>query len=204
MAAAEARRKTVTKPCLVCSVPVKCFGLRGLEMVRRGSVYCSDSCRSIRRKEVSSATMAATNRKYASKRMRLRNPMKRPEVQEKVRTKLRSMGWMPPVRGGRGKSVPLPQAAMAAALGWPVEVIVPTRLKRSEGHPTHYSLDVGNEALMVAVEVDGGSHDSFKVKARDKRKDDFLRSKGWKVFRFTNGEVAADLAACVRKVLSSI
>lgn len=173
-------------------------------MSRRGRAYCSEGCKRAWVGRRRAATMAATNRKYASARMRRNNPMKRPEILEKVRTKLRAMGWMPPVRGGRGKPVPIYQAAMAAALGWPVEVIVPTRQRRSEGHPTHYSLDVGNEALKIAVEVDGGSHCALKVRARDKRKDEFLRSRGWKVFRFTNEEVEADLARCVRKVLSSI
>lgn len=77
-------------------------------------------------------------------------------------------------------------------------------MKRSDGNPTHYSLDVANEALKIAVEVDGGSHVALAVRARDKRKDEFLRSRGWKVFRFTNRQVEEDLAACVRIVRSSI
>jgi saccharopine dehydrogenase (NAD+, L-lysine-forming) len=70
--------------------------------------------------------------------------------------------------------------------------------------PYHFKLDIANKPLKVCVEVDGSSHNSLKVAAADKRKEDFLTGEGWTVLRFSNEQVMEHLEECVQKVLSSI
>lgn len=187
---------------------VECQGrkpnYRSLNAVRTGGVYCSLECRDALGKERSARTMAETNRRYASQRMREKNPMRNPESKAKMKTTLRAMQWKPPVQGGNGKPPSVPQMLLASALGWQMEVAVPTRQPRGSGYPTSYKLDIGNRDLRVGVEVDGASHCSLERQAQDRKKEDLLRSLGWKVLRFTNKDVTRNLSACVREVLSSI
>ena len=35
----------------------------------------------------------------------------------------------------------------------------------------------------VALEIDGRTHDDVEIINKDKRKDNFLKSKGWQVYR---------------------
>lgn len=145
--------------------------------------------------------MASTNRKYASQRMKNNNPMKREEVRAKVSSTLRAMGWGPVKRGGNGRGATIHQQALASSLGWECEVVVTT----GEGYiPNHYKIDIAEEVLKIAIEVDGHSHKAKKVRAADKRKEEFLLSQGWKVLRFSNQEIEENLSGCVRKVLSMI
>lgn len=169
-----------------------------------GRAYCGKECSGKYRAKRSSATMAATNRKYASERMRERNPMRHAAVRERVRTSLRAMGWKPPVRGGNGHPPTAPQLALAAALGWKMEVAVPTKMPRESGYPTCYKLDIANVVLKVGVEVDGFGHQSLKVQAKDAKKEKFLTSIGWTLLRFSNRQVTEHLAECVQTVLSTI
>jgi hypothetical protein len=199
------RAKVVLLPCAECGATVECRGTVGLQWARNGRAYCSPACRDRYTSRLSSERMARTNRKHASRRMRERNPMYNPVAREKMRTTLRAMGWQPSVRGGNGKGPTAPQLALACALGWPMEQIVPTRAGRTNPDrlPRHYKLDIANPTLRVAIEVDGGSHCGEERKAQDRKKDSFLRSIGWTVLRFSNREVTGDLAACVRTVLST-
>lgn len=136
---------------------------------------------------------------------RTSNGMHNPEVRALVSTKLRAMGWKPPIRGGNGKGATVHQMALASALGWEMEVVIPTKAQKSEqAYPACYKVDIGNAALRVAVEVDGNSHLTIERKAKDKKKDDFLNSIGWTVLRFTNKQVAEHLEDCVQMVLSTI
>jgi hypothetical protein len=139
-----------------------------------------------------------------SERMRMRNPMRMPGVKERATASLRAMGHKPRVRGGNGCGATVPQALLAKALGWPMEVVVPTRMKRATGFPGCYKLDVANSDLMVGVEVDGGSHASLDRQAQDRKKDAFLSSIGWTVLRFSNEVAMEHLEECVQTVLSTI
>jgi hypothetical protein len=114
------------------------------------------------------------------------------------------MGWMPQVQGGNGKPPPVAQMLLASALGWEMEVAVPTKQPRGSGYPTCYKLDMANRDLRIGVEVDGPSHCSLERQAQDRKKEELLQSLGWKVLRFSNEVVIRNLNACVREVLSSI
>jgi very-short-patch-repair endonuclease len=65
----------------------------------------------------------------------------------------------------------------------------------------NYILDFYCSELMLAIEIDGQSHDNKQE--YDKNRDDFLKACGIKVFRFTNQEVLTNLEG-VREKLKSI
>ena len=176
--------------CIVC----------GLEITTKK--LCSNpKCKS----EHSRRTIQSTFKRHGEiTRFRKTNGMKDPKTREKVSTKLRAMGWRPVIHGGNGRPHPVHQTALAAALGWQMEVVIPTGLWRGSGYPTCYKADIGNPVLKIAIEVDGGSHNSIGQMAKDKKKTEFLESKGWKVLRFKNKTVETDILACVAEVLSII
>lgn len=171
---------------------------------RIGILLCSH-CTKERQRKISSETMSRTNRIYSSERMKKNNPMYKEDVRAKVSTTLRAMGWKPTVRGGNGTGPTVHQMLLASALGWEMEVVVPTgHWRDGSGYPTCYKIDIANPSLKIAIEVDGESHSSFLTKERDKKKERFLVGKGWKVVRFTNKDVGSDLNGCVKTVLSMI
>ena len=128
--------------------------------------------------------------------------MRRPEVRAQVSRTLKAMGWGPVSRGGNGRGPTPQEKALAEALDWPTNVIVPTGSK-GKGYPTHYKIDVGNPTLQVAIEIDGHSHDCLARRAQDRKKDGFLRGIGWTVFRFTNAQVDESVTDCAQTVLST-
>lgn len=91
------------------------------------------------------------------------------------------------------------QKKLADALGWPMEVIVPTGQRR-DGIPSWYAIDVANEDLKIAIEVDGSIHWKTSVQEADQRKTKFLESLGWKVLRFWNGEVDRNLSGVLEVI----
>lgn len=207
--AGKPRHSTIIKTtCRECGSPVTLDSKKDKgrydHFKQTGRVYCSRQCSTEHRRRVSSQTMAETNRKYASSRMKARNPMKDPKVRAKVSKTLQEMNWGPQIQGGNGRGPTKPQRLLAEALGWPMEITVPTKTTRGHGYPTHYKVDVGHPELKVAIEVDGPSHQSLVVKKQDRKKEAFLRSRGWIVLRFSNQEVMDDLAGCVRTVMSTI
>ncbi len=163
--------------------------------------HCSEECASGFKSKSSSFHMAKTNRKYASERMKKNNPMKNEKSREKMKTTLRAMGHKPIKRGGNGKGPTIHQLALATALGWEMEVVIPTKIKKGNGYPTCYKVDIGNKILKIAVEVDGKSHNLLSRMDQDKKKDDLLISFGWKVIRFKNEEIQDNLFECVQKVI---
>jgi very-short-patch-repair endonuclease len=73
-----------------------------------------------------------------------------------------------------------------------------------DGMPSHYKIDLAFPDIMLAIEIDGGSHASITRKASDQRKDRFLVGLGWTVLRFTNKEVLRNLTSCVQTLMSTI
>jgi very-short-patch-repair endonuclease len=91
------------------------------------------------------------------------------------------------------------------ALGWPVEVKVLTKARANGRHdlPNCYKLDIANEELKIAVEVDGASHRTLAGQEQDARKTAFLESQGWTVLRFWNSQVMKNLNECAQTVTST-
>lgn len=176
--------------CVICSNPTE-------------KKLCGDSkCRS----EFSRQTIRNSLKKHGGEitRFRKTNGMHRPEVRALVSTKLRAMGWKPILRMGNGTGPTIQQQALAAALGWEMELVIRTHKKQGSGYPSCYKADVGNSDLKVAIDVDGNSHMLISRKGQDQKKDELLRSLGWSVVRFSNRLVDRNLNACVQEVLSMI
>jgi hypothetical protein len=107
----------------------------------------------------------------------------------KMRARLKEINHKPIKRGGNGRLLPLAQLALLHALGegWEAEVVVPTKMRQlGIGYPTCYKIDIANQQMMVAIEVDGGSHTTLKRRAQDKKKSEFLISQGWSIYRVSN------------------
>jgi hypothetical protein len=195
--------KIIVLPCIECGKETTLQG-KQLYMARNGKVYCSQECSDKRKARISSATMADTNRKYASERMTRKNPMKNPIAKEKMISAARVRGWPETSqRGGNGKSIPLPQQLLACALGWPTEVVIKTNARKL-GFPPCYKVDIANETLKIAIEIDGKSHAMLVKQGQDQKKTSFLESLGWIVLRFSNAQIKTSLAQCVQTVLSTI
>jgi hypothetical protein len=197
----EARKKTVHATCLQCGKEYVAEGRTALAKIRRGRPTCSGSCADLAKREIFSKTMAETNKKHASARMKRKNPMHNDAIRESVSQRLREIGHKPKVLGGCGRGLTEPQRLLSEAMGWPTEVVVPTRLKPP--FPRHYKIDVAEPSRMIAVEVDGPSHGSRKVQEADARKESFLAERGWRVFRFSNQEIMDNLQRVVEKLKCS-
>lgn len=126
--------------------------------------------------------------------------MTNPETRAKVSATLIAMGHQPILRGGNGRGPTTAEMRLAEALGWRTNVIYCVGLGKFRGYPTSYKIDVGNEALRIAIEIDGSSHSSEKVKAADRKKQALLTSRGWTVLRFTNAEVMNRLEECLSTI----
>lgn len=103
------------------------------------------------------------------------------------------------VRGGNGKGLTIPQKILLEALGpaWQAEFVVPTGGRIIGERPTCYKIDIAHPGCKIAIEVDGQSHRGVRKEA-DERKQAFLESKGWKVYRFKNQDAfknAEEIAA---------
>jgi hypothetical protein len=94
------------------------------------------------------------------------------------------------IKGGNGRGLSLAEQVLSDALGpeWTPHFVMPTGSNQAtdDGLPTHYKLDIANEARRIAVEVDGRSHSMRSRKMEDQKKEWFLESQGWTVFRVSN------------------
>lgn len=60
-----------------------------------------------------------------------------------------------------------------------------------------YQYDFAFPDLKIDVEIDGSTHNLPKVKRIDERRDQFSKSNGWKVIRFTAKQVKEDVIGCI-------
>jgi very-short-patch-repair endonuclease len=78
---------------------------------------------------------------------------------------------------------------------------------QTEVPPYRLDFSVQNKTTnaKIAVEVDGHDfHERTKEQAsRDRARDRFLQSNGWKVFRFTGSDVHRNASSCVSEVISA-
>lgn len=65
---------------------------------------------------------------------------------------------------------------------------------------TVYRIDFAYPEVLVAVEVDGPHHRLDPVRARDRRRDAYLRSLGWEVLRFDEESVTYTPGAALRRI----
>ena len=189
------------KTCVICNKPVPppTWRIAAKQLAKR-KLCGNPSCKSA----FSRQTIKRSFKKHGGEitKFRKTNGMHRPEVRAKVSASLKARGWGPTHRGGNGRPIPVDHQSLAEALRWPCEVVVKTHLPRGSGYPPCYKIDIGNAIRKIGIEVDGLSHKSYAKQAQDAKKTVFLRSIGWKILRFTNEEVRADLQKCVRTVLS--
>ena len=199
--------------CFRCGVPMelqrpkdtsKILSLTG----KRKRTFCSNNCRDLTMSEESSQTMSKTNTIYASDRMKQNNPMKDLGSLERMRQTLLKIGHQPDQRGGNGQELPIPQQMLLEKLG---ESWYPEFVQRSNQYQRNnynasraYKIDIANPDWMVAIEVDGASHQMRDRQLQDKKKDLILNELGWTVLRFTNRQVMEHLEDCYQMVMSII
>lgn len=205
----DARRIVIESSCVICHAHVTLMGKK-LWQAKTGKVYCSLDCSNRAKALVAGPLLAEYNRTHAAARMRANNPMHRVEIRAKMRQTLTEMHHGPSVRGGNGREPPLAQSLLWKALntlhpGWTLEFIQKTgSLKKQFRLPNHLKIDIANASLRIAIEIDGPSHCALTRKDQDARKEEFLKSIGWRVLRFSNEVVTASLEDCVQMVTSTI
>lgn len=146
----------------------------------------------------------------SSKRMFENNPMKDVSTRIKVSETLKSMGYKPKIQGGNGRGATKFQQILFDQLiavddSFELEAIEKTgEYAKQFRAPNHYKIDIASRKNMIAIEVDGFSHNSNKIKECDERKTILLNLKGWKVLRLSNSQIEKELANCVQMVMSMI
>ena len=111
------------------------------------------------------------------------------QARKKISQTLKEIRQMPIKRGGNGQLLPLPQLALLHALGvgWQAEFAIKTGAGHRNGiYPNCYKVDIANPLLMIAIELDGGSHSSLERQEQDVKKQEYLVQLGWSVFRVSN------------------
>ncbi|MFC7063973.1 endonuclease domain-containing protein [Halobacillus seohaensis] len=64
-----------------------------------------------------------------------------------------------------------------------------------------YRIDLAFPGRMIAIEADGKAYHSTPAqKAHDRKKDRYLRSKGWTVLRFSGSRIHRNLPSVVRRI----
>lgn len=148
--------------------------------------------------------------KLTSIRMKENNPMHIQENIDKVRNKLIEKNHKPIIQGGNGRGATIYQLQLYNELlkhtdCFEMELIEKTKpYTKNFNAPYHYKIDIASRIYKIAIEVDGLSHNTKKVKECDKRKDQLLILKGWKVLRLSNLAIKNELENCVQVVLSMI
>lgn len=167
---------------------------------RRGRAYCSKECGKEYSRKIASETMSKTNKKYASKRMKENNPMKKEEIRKKVSEKLK--GHKPSVIYGNGRGLTKPQEKLLDLLL--KYKAIPEYAVSTKGYvgnyPNNYKIDIALPEYKIAIEVDGNSHRAIKRQIEDMKKTKLLKNKGWKVIRFWNNEINQDINKCLKKI----
>lgn len=193
--------------CNWCQKEIINLTKRQKDYVReKGYCYCCKDCGRAALAKKSSETMAKTNRKYASARMRAHNPMKRPEVRKKVSDSLKRIGYRPKIQGGNGKGLTIPQEKLLQGLGngWLPEYPIAIPKWQILNTPKCYKADIANPSLKIAIEIDGQSHLALVRKEQDQKKTRVLNGLGWTVLRFWNREIMENLSTTLQSINATI
>ncbi len=197
------------QPCHICGTivnPLKLENRKRSSYHATGRYYCSEKCSMAYRRKKSSEAMSKTNKKYASERMKINNPMKRPEIRKKVSDIHKERGHKPKIQGGNGRGLTIPQKMLLDLLSdeWIPEYVVKTNVCRDNNplkYPPCYKIDIANPKIMVAVEVDGASHHPLSRQAMDKKKTHFLEQRGWRVIRIKNNDILLSADECKNRLI---
>lgn len=154
-----------------------------------------------------------SQRRRLSELRKTNNPMDNPVYKQKAMDTKKKNGWQPiwienpDLRGGNGRFTK-PQKILWKKLnevskGWEMEQ--PVSLGEWEpGYPKNYKLDIGNSYHKIGIECDGDSHNSAKIKAKDRKKEKKLEELGWRVLRFSNSEILKDSDSIVTQIMSIV
>lgn len=108
------------------------------------------------------------------------------------------------VRKGNGTGLTLAEKTLLGELGhgWEPAIVRTGDAPQfgRGGKPSHYKIDIANRRLKIAVEVDGESHRNRKE--QDKKKQDFLESRGWTVVRVPNRDAIQRTSSVVAHLIS--
>ena len=121
----------------------------------------------------------------------------------------------PTVRPGRRpvSRVPVAVARSLRQSMPPQEVRLWMRLRRlrATGLHFHRQVPIGNFVVDFAclkhhlvIEVDGGQHNAPDHAARDQSRDHVLRKAGYRVLRFWNSDVQADIDSVIETIIARI
>lgn len=132
------------------------------------------------------------------------NPFRNPETQRKAHEVLSKTGY-PMLNGGNGTGPTRPQVLLSEALGpnWIMEYVIgtaPTPMK----YPTNYKVDLAYPSIWLAIEVHGQSHLVKSRQLQDKKKVEFLESRGWTVLTFWNNQILEDISGILKQVRETI
>lgn len=167
---------------------------------RTGKVYCSKECTKLYTANVSRKNLIEINKKYASERMKRKNPCFNKETIEKIKnTKIKNgtLHKPPIIQGGNGKETPCPVKILCERLKWQLKYILRTGTRNF--YPTHYKLEIANIEKKICIEID--SQVSYSRKDKAEKKENYLKSKGWITLRFKNKDVLNNLEYCIDKCL---
>ena len=108
------------------------------------------------------------------------------------------------LNGGNGKPPTVPEVALIQFLGdtWCWQHTIRTLEKRGSGFPPCYKVDIAHVRLRIAIEVDGLTHMTKKVRVLDAKKEAKLADLGWVVVRVRNVDVIRDIKAVVQRIQS--
>jgi hypothetical protein len=140
--------------------------------------------------KMSSERMSETNKRMGP---RISEWMKARKVSDETRLKisrsLRGINHRPVVIGGNGRGPTEAQKKLALEFGFKMEHAIATAGCGVQCVPNCYKVDLACLETMLAIEVDGSSHNSGLVKERDAKKGKALSNLGWTVLRFSNKEI---------------
>jgi len=118
-------------------------------------------------------------------------------IKQKVSEKLKEIGHKPPIQGGNGKPMPIPQKLLSDALNAETEYpVITTEKQRNEGASNCYKLDVAIPYLHLGIQLDGSGHSSRKARRTDKRIRNWLAELGWSVLHISNSKVLKLCSIC--------
>jgi very-short-patch-repair endonuclease len=117
-----------------------------------------------------------------------------PEFAEKSRQAL--LQRLPRMRGP-ATNTPIERrvqdALMKAGIGFTTQSLLLDR----------YLVDIEIHQAPIVIEADGSQHTLRIQKAKDAERDAALTAAGYRIFRFTGGQINADAAECIRTVIDA-